>query len=86
MTYPFYPDWVRAGLKQGYLAVDLFSGLRGGGSGFVKLGFRVIGVELNEKVNTEARTLHEYEEDHVMSIFDIDEEWCKELRGAPHRR
>ena len=61
------------------LAVDLFSGLRGGGSGFVKLGFRVIGVELNGKVNEEARKLHDYIEDHVMSVFDIDEEWCKAL-------
>jgi len=61
------------------LAVDLFSGLRGGGSGFVKLGFRVIGVELNEEVNTEARELHHYIEDHVMSILDIDEAWCKDL-------
>ena len=53
--------------------------MRGGGSGFVKLGFRVIGVELNGKVNTEAEELHHYIESHVMSIFDIDEEWCKEL-------
>jgi len=61
------------------LAIDLFSGLRGGGSGFVKLGYRVIGVELNEKVNTEARDIHHYIEDYVISIFDIDEAWCEEL-------
>ena len=66
-------------MSEEYLAVDLYSGLRGGGSGFVKLGFRVIGVELNEKVNTQARELHHYIEDHVMSIFDIDEEWCEAL-------
>ena len=73
MSYPFEPE------TTGELCVDLFSGLRGGGSGFVKLGFRVIGVELNGKVNTEAEELHLYIESHVMSIFDIDEEWCKEL-------
>ena len=73
MSYPFYPE------TQGELAVDLFSGLRGGGSGFVKLGFRVIGVELNGEVNTQAEGLHEYIESHVMSILDIDEEWCREL-------
>ena len=73
MSYPFEPE------TTGELCVDLFSGLRGGGSGFVKLGFRVIGVELNGKVNTEAEELHHYIESHVMSIFDIDEEWCKEL-------
>ena len=73
MTYPFEPE------TTGDLCIDLFSGLRGGGSGFVKLGFRVIGVEMNGKVNEEARQLHHYIEDHVMSILDIDEEWCKEL-------
>lgn len=73
MSYPFQPE------TTGDLAVDLFSGLRGGGSGFVKLGFRVIGVELNGEVNSQARELHHYIEDHVMSIFDIDEEWCKAL-------
>ena len=40
------------------------SGLRGGGSGFVKLGFRVIGVELNGEVNdTGCRELHHYIEE-----------------------
>jgi hypothetical protein len=59
------------------LVVDLFSGLRGFGRGFVDEGCRVVGVELNGSVDEIAAV--EYIESHVMSVFDIDEEWCMKL-------
>jgi site-specific DNA-cytosine methylase len=69
------------------LVVDLFSGWRGWGCGFKPEGYRIIGVELGADRDSEGAKRCTYDESHVMSVLDIDEEWCKALieRNGPVR-